>query len=53
VILAAGVIAMTEAAVVVHDRNLFQVEFEQFEILPEKRLEILVLVQTEPCVIGG
>jgi hypothetical protein len=53
VILAAGVIAVMKVAVVVHDLNPFQVRFEQFEILPKKRLKIFILPQSQPCVIGG
>jgi hypothetical protein len=52
-ILAAGVIAVMEVAIVVHDLNLFQVGFEQLEILQEKRLKIFVLAQPEPGAVWG
>jgi len=53
VTLAAGVIAVMKVAVVVHDLNPFQVRFEQFEIFAEKRLEIFILPQSQPGMIGG
>ena len=52
-ILAAGVIAVMETAVVIHDLGLFQVGFEQLEILQEKRLKIFVLAQPEPGAVWG
>ena len=44
---------MTEVAVRVHDVDQLKAGFEHFEIPPEKRLEIFVLVQTHPGIVGG
>ena len=52
-VLATGVVAVMEVAVVIHDLNPFQVRFEELDIFSEKWLKIFVLAQTQPCMLWG
>jgi hypothetical protein len=51
IVLATGEIAVMEMAVGVHDLYPFQVEFEQLDIAPEKRLKIFVLAKAQVGVV--
>lgn len=51
--LAASVIAVMDLAMLIYDLNLFQVGFQDLEVLPEKQLKIFILVQPHPGMVWG